>query len=108
MHAINCTVVWPMTEDEIMKRAREAVIVTGATNDPALLRRGGADSRLVVKVAAQALRDASKPLDEILPPDPDETEARRVASALGATTNGQLYEAILAAIKRGRELERGE
>jgi len=118
-----------MTEEEILIRAREASIAAGytrglgithevATNDEAAIRAGQRDRNWSVLCAAQALRDLSKPLSEIQPPHPDLIEARRLAAEglaqwyaetpflRGDKDASPEVQMTLAAIQRGRELER--
>ena len=95
------------------------------------LRAGDLDEHYAVRGAAQALRDLSRPLSEIQPVDPDLVEARRMCAEDALKTSHVTYQFVtyspedaraailagrmdgfvgvegrLAAIKRGRELER--
>jgi len=114
-----------VTEEEIMIRAREAYIVADrVTSDSYLIavRDGEFDGRLALKTAAQALRDASKPLSEIQPVDPDLIEARECAALVyeerenkegaeelrrGEYDDNAGVQVALLAIKRAKERTQG-
>jgi hypothetical protein len=110
-----------LSDDEILIRAREAAIAAGGwVGMAAKVRAGEMDEGGTILAVARALRDLAKPLDEIRPKvaDPDLIEARKIAAGAFANRNIQEeyiggsrdkcsdFQRILAAIKRGRELER--
>lgn len=108
-----------MSEEEVLIRAREASIAAGycdlsgygdekSAAERAAVRAGQRDNNWSILVAARALRDIDRPLSEIQPPDPDINEAAELLLKLNANGVGpyQCTTGILAAIKRGRELER--
>lgn len=118
-----------MTEEEIMIRVREAFLATTArswtTRDNIDgIRRGAWDDLPALAPVVHALRDLSKPLDEIRPVDPDLLLAREMAAAQCEAIPHHWAEPIrrgekdadarsgvslaLAALKRGREMERGQ
>jgi hypothetical protein len=74
--------VMGMGEDEIMQRAREAVIKVGDYNesDKAAIRSGEYCLWMNVAPAAQAVRDYHRPLSEIVPVNPDLLMAREVCA----------------------------
>jgi hypothetical protein len=108
-----------MTEEEILIRAREAAIAEWSFHGihSELTRNGAYDGKGDFRIAIRALRDLSKPLSEIQPVDPDLIEAREIVGArylellplyrAGRYDSGSTIPIALAAIKRGRELERG-
>lgn len=105
-----------MTEEEILIRAREAAIAAPEPCDPYCdearqnIRCGHWDYAYGIPQAARALRDLSKPLSEIQPVDPDEAEAARMYedAVLGTDRCPTWRDAMLRALKRGRELERAK
>jgi hypothetical protein len=109
--------VMNLSEEEILIRAREAYITENGhlSEDGKSNVRGGSldnDGGLRIAIAVRALRDLYKPLSEIQPVDPDREEAMRLARATGWMSEainepGSGAALALAAIKRGRELERG-
>ncbi len=114
-----------MTEDEIMQRAREAVIAElhHSGSSAQSLRSGEWDDCTDVLTAARALRDASKPLAEVLPVDPDVLLAKEIAAdqarqhgwpklgddiAAGRVKTDVFSTTALAAIKAARKQEAGK
>lgn len=108
-----------MSADEVLIRAREAAIEL--CRWPAAEVRGGdRDDYLIMKAIIAYERDRAKPLAEVAPhtaEDPDERAAYMVCAGLyrlGALAGfadwraSPLGRSVIAAIKRGRELERGE
>ena len=111
-----------MSADEVLIRAREAAIEvclwqSGGTASE--VRCGDRDDYIVIKSIVAYERDRAKPLAEVAPhtvEDPDD----RVAYDLYAEQCGvnlhpwedrhasSWYRSLRMAIKRGRELERGE
>jgi hypothetical protein len=96
--------VGEMSEAEILTRAREAAISVWTEDMHPTARAGRYDSGPTIKAVIRALRDLSKPLSEIVS-DPDKEEARSMAKECGFGAATQ-EDVILAAIKRGRALER--
>jgi hypothetical protein len=100
-----------MTEEEIMIRAREAAIATGVwtLGNVERCRRGDFDDYAAMKPFFRVLRDLSKPLSEIQPVDPDWVEAQSIAAQHGWANEFEVWaKCALAALKRGRELERAK
>ncbi len=98
-----------MTEEEIMIRAREAVVeVAPITVPDADIRAGHCDGDSYIRCVVRALRDLSKPLSEIQPVDPDKEEAIRLRNEAQWNDSPYHVEVLMKAIKRGRELERGQ
>lgn len=98
-----------MDEVEIINRAREAHRVStqwGPLNAEMAtkLYMGEFDNSDAVRAAAQALRDAATPYVDLMRVAGDEQEAQELEQRYGPHT--PLARTILAAIKRGRELER--
>ena len=118
----------PMSADEVLIRAREALIEAyGWPDEPATQTRLGDSDDFTPIIAIIAYeRDRAKPLAEVAPhtvEDADLVEARKLAVCyyentfwpakareceLGNKDEEQVVQSHLAAIKRGRELERGK
>jgi hypothetical protein len=110
----------PMSADEVLIRAREAAIEVFGWQGvlAAEMRRGVHDDYESIKAIITYERDRAKPLAEVAPHTVENAD-ERVAYDLYAKEAGAVYSFaerkssppyryILKAIKRGRELERGE
>ena len=110
-----------MSADEVLIRAREAAIEVEGWDGECVenVRNARIDSLLSIKAILAYERDRAKPLAEVAPhtaEDPDERTAydlyvKQCGNDLfpwGDRHASSWYRSILAAIKRGRELERGE
>ena len=114
-----------MSADEVLIRAREAAIeawnLFGEGNlidegNKETVRNGSDDDATPIRAIVAYERDRAKPLAEVAPhtaEDPDERIAYDIYTAGGgvlpweAREHSHVYRSIRAAIKRGRELERG-
>ena len=105
-----------MSADEVLIRAREAAIEVYKWT-AAATRHGGNDRSAVIQTILAYERARAKPLAEVAPhtaEDPDDRAAYKMCKEEGALFawderhKSPMYCAILKAIKRGRELERGD
>ena len=73
----------PIPADEILPRAREAAVarLDWASAQCGEVRSGRIDDYDVIIAAAQALRDAHRPLSELVPAHPRLQEARELMAA---------------------------
>ena len=97
--------------DEVLIRAREALIAISSptSEDIKLFRHGGVDEYDTIQAIIAYERDRAKPLAEVAPhtaEDPDLKEARELTRLVAGASAGAFEKLALAAIKRGRELER--
>lgn len=110
--------------DEILVRAREACVAVLKPESHSRChcaeeyRRGDNDGGRAVSAILRFHADLGKPLSEIQPPDPDLLEARKLAAEFSGSAafkdrhlsghydDTPRSKGFLAAIKRGRELER--
>ena len=108
-----------MSADEVLIRAREAAIEV-CLWPAAEVRGGDRDDYLIIKAILAYERDRAKPLAEVAPhtvEDPDDRVAydlyviaakSRYPATWENRDRSEFYLGFRAAIKRGRELERGE